>query len=328
MSSNPTADAIVQASVGAVIDATASKDKMRYAQKLQHSSFDYQNAKNREETQYYWDRYNSPEAKKAAYKAAGLNPDMLLGGSGQTGTAGTMTSAPSAPTTPLSALSEAVNAATEAERTKMSMDEMRRAHRFNLDAQEYELSRAEAESRKADAEAVKAQKEAGVFDERRYEEKREKADAHMRHTRDLEEIQDNSAREWRKIAVQDKLAQLEERKYNEGEDMRNAQYELLKGQKRFVTEQTTRYENESKYLHSRGYYPGSGASFAQSINDIIDTIMTDDPENPTSSEFNSFKRRIKNLGYKSKFNQRTLKEIKRYYPEKVGIDKDGYYYRK
>lgn len=328
MSSNPTADAIVQASVGAAIDATASKDKMRYAQKLQHASFDYQNAKNREETAYYWDRYNSPAAKKAAYKAAGLNPDMLLGGSGQTGSAGSMPGAPSAPTTPLSALSEAVNAATEAERTKMSMDEMRRAHRFNLDAQEYELSRAEAESRKADAEAVKAQKEAGVFDERRYEEKREKADAHMRHIRDLEEIQDNSTREWRKIAVQDKLAQLEERKYNEGEDMRDAQYELLKGQKRFVAEQTTRYENESKYLRSRGYYPGSGASFAQTINDVIDTIMTEDPENPTSSEFNSFKRRVKNLGYKSKFNQRTLKEIKQHYPEKVGIDKDGFYYRK
>lgn len=57
--------------------ATAVENKK--AKQFTREFFDYQNQANRKETEYYWNTYNSPTAQMSAYRAAGLNPNLIYG---------------------------------------------------------------------------------------------------------------------------------------------------------------------------------------------------------------------------------------------------------
>lgn len=218
------------------------------------------NAENRAETEYYWDQYNSPAARRAAFEEAGYSPEAALGSSGGSGTASPMGSTIGGTSTPgssgasfeyidpvgdiLSSLDSASSIATK----KLELDELQRAHRYNRDAQGLDLQIKASEARRAQASAVLAEKEAGVFDAREESRIREEQRRDKRLLKDENQFAFDSYMkllDWSRNRSMDKIRMRREQAEAEGK------------------------EQDNRYLKEHGYRPGSGPSLVGTLVDIL-----------------------------------------------------------
>lgn len=323
------AKSLLTTAMGSAISGYQSRKQMKYAAQLERENFDIQRQANREDTEYYWNRYNSPEAQKKAMLDAGINPDGLAGGG--TSVQGSLSSpsmqGPSALPVDSSAVADSLAAVSSIEEARMRMQEMKRSHKYNIDAQQYDLRRAEAEARQAEADAVMKEKDAGTYDARRQEEVTRAADAHHRHLRDVQEMDDNNARELRKIILAERAQSQHEREYNENEEQREATLELTRGQKDTSTAQaentraqTRKMDTDQNYLYDNGYYPGSGQSLMQAVGDFFG-------EDPATGSRGSLSRRILNWRNRNRLAQAELEALYKMGKSNIGYNpKTGKYY--
>lgn len=289
------AQTVALAALNTGLGAAQTKNQLREANRLARQNFEIERAANKEDTAYYWNKYNSPAAKMRAAKEAGLNPEVLFGsgGSGSSiGTSGSSLDTPSAPAVADGGIIDAYRSVVSAENTKLQSDEMRRSVRYNEDSRRISLLQAEAKLRAADAEAVIKQKEAGVFDARRYEESLRERDRHFRHLRDMEAIDEDNNRKLRELALRERIQQHTEQVYEEGESMRQAELEYRRGQQNYVNAQTEGEIQKQRFLDNNGRYPSSSESLVTTMRELFDWILFPDRK-PSGSLSNSLRRAVR-----------------------------------